>query len=45
MRVDVQKITALLLKDRKTIEEIDLQGLFEGYWGSNMREFTEKSQS
>jgi len=45
MRVDLQKITGRLFKGRKTNEMIDPQGLFEVYWGSNMREFTVTSQS
>ena len=45
MRVDIQRITGLLFKGRQTNEEIDLQSLFEVYWGSTMREFTIPSQS
>ena len=47
MRVDVQRITGnhILAKSQPTNEEIDLQSLFEVYWGSDMREFTVPSQS
>jgi len=47
MRVDVRRITGrwLLAKSRQTNEVIDLQTLFEIYWGSNMREFIVPSQS
>jgi hypothetical protein len=46
MHVDVQRITGLLILAKgPTNELIDLQGLFEVYWGSNMREFTVPSQS
>ena len=47
MRVDVQRITGhhILAKSQQTNEEIDLEGLFEVYLGSNMREFTVPSQS
>ena len=44
MRVDLQRLTGLLFKGRQTNEVIDLQGLFEVYWGSTMREFTVPSQ-
>jgi len=45
MRVDVRRITGLVFKGRQMNEMIDLQGLFEVYWGSTMREFTVPSQS
>jgi len=45
MRLDIRRITGLLFKGRQTNEVIDLRGLFEVYWGSNMREFTVLSQS
>ena len=47
MRVGVQRITGhhILTKSQQTNEVIDLEGLFEVYWGSNMREFTVPSQS
>ena len=35
----------ILAKSQPRDEEIDLQSLFEVYWGSNMREFTVPSQS
>ena len=47
MRVDIQRtaIPKLFPKSEQTNEVIDLKGLFEAYWGSNMREFTVRSQS
>ena len=47
MRVDVQQITGhdILAKSQQTSEVIDLQDLFNVYWGSNTREFTVPSQS
>ena len=45
IRVDFQRITGLVFKGRQTNEVIDLQSLFEVYWGSTMREFTVPSQS
>ena len=35
----------ILAKSQPRDEEIDLQSLFEVYWGSDMREFTVPSQS
>ena len=47
MRVDVRRIIGPMnfAKSQQTNEEVDLKGLFEVYWGSNMREFTVPSQS
>ena len=47
MRVDVQRKTGHLFmaKSRETNESIDLQGLFEDYWSSDMLLFTVQSPS
>ena len=47
MTVDVKRITSFpfLAKSRQTNEVIDLQGLFEVYWGSKKLEFTVPSRS
>ena len=47
MRVDVQRITGhdIVAKSQQTSDVIDLQDLFNVYWGSNMRDFTVPSQS
>ena len=45
MRMNVIQRTTSLARSQQTSEVIDLQSLFEIYWGSNMREFTVPSQS